>query len=217
MTAFLKPLSDLIRPRKAQLALAFRVTVAAAAAFAIATALHLRLPLWAVLTSLIVTQMSVGRSLKATRDYLIGTIGGAIYGGAIAVLIPHNGEGALLAVLVIAVAPLAFIAAINPSLNVATVTAIIVLLLPTMNHGNPLDSAIDRVLEVAVGALTGLAVSFLVLPSRAHSQIRLSGARVLELLAAALTELLSGLTRGRDNDALHALQDGIGTSIAALN
>ena len=58
-------------------------------------ALHLMLPLWAVLTSLIVTQMSVGRSLKATRDYMLGTVGGAIYGGAIAVLIPHSGEGGL--------------------------------------------------------------------------------------------------------------------------
>jgi uncharacterized membrane protein YccC len=183
----------------------------------IALAVGLKLPLWAVLTSIIVTQMSVGRSLKATRDYLVGTMGGAIYGAAVAVLIPHSGEGALLAVLVLAVAPLAFIAAINPSLNVATVTAIIVLLLPTMNHGNPLDSAIDRVLEVAVGALTGLAVSFLVLPSRAHSQVRARAARVLELMASALDELLSGLTRGRDNDALHNLQDGIGTSLTGLN
>src|SRR5665213_2586793 len=99
----------------------------------------------------------------------------------------------------------------------AVLTAIIVLLLPAMSHGNPLDSAIDRVLEVAVGAITGLAVSFLVLPSRAHSQIRLSAARVLELLAAVLDQLLSGLTRGRDNDTLHSLQDGIGTAIAALN
>ena len=134
------------------MALGVRVTVAAMGALVIALALGLKLPLWAVLTSIIVTQMSVGRSLKATRDYLVGTIGGAIYGGAVAVLVPHSGESALLAVLVMAVAPLAFIAAINPSLNVATVTAIIVLLLPAMNHGNPLDSAIDRVLEVAVGA-----------------------------------------------------------------
>src|ERR1700694_1628371 len=142
--------SALMRSRKAQLALALRVTVAAAGAFAIATALHLMLPLWAVLTSLIVTQMSVGRSLKATRDYMFGTIGGAIYGGAIAVLIPHSSEGALLALLVLAVTPLAFVASINPSLNSATVTAVIVLLLPTMHHGNPLDSAIDRVMEVTV-------------------------------------------------------------------
>ena len=38
----------------------------------------------------LVTQMSVGRSLKATFDYLVGTVGGAIYGGAIGVLIPYT-------------------------------------------------------------------------------------------------------------------------------
>jgi uncharacterized membrane protein YccC len=217
MIAFLKRVAAWLESRKVELGLGVRVTVAAMGALVIALAVGLKLPLWAVLTSLIVTQMSVGRSLKATRDYLIGTLGGAIYGGAIAVLIPHSGEGALLAVLVLAVAPLAFVAAINPSLNVATVTAIIVLLLPTMNHGNPLDSAIDRVLEVAVGALTGLAVSFLVLPSRAHSQVRAKAARALELMASALNELLSGLTRGRDNNALHNLQDGIGTALTGLN
>jgi Fusaric acid resistance protein-like len=217
MIASLKRLSAPLRSRKAQLALAVRVTVAAFVAYAVATALHLMLPLWAVLTSLIVTQMSVGRSLKATRDYMFGTIGGAIYGGAIAVLIPHSGEGGLLALLVLAVAPLAFIAAINPSLNAATVTAVIVLLVPAMSHANPLASAIDRVLEVTVGAFTGLLVSFFVLPSRAHSQIRVSCAGALELMAAALSELLAGLTRGLDNDALHRIQDGIGIALVGLN
>ena len=213
MIARLKRIAAWLKSRKVELGLGVRVTVAAMGALVIALAFGLKLPLWAVLTSIIVTQMSVGRSLKATRDYLVGTLGGAIYGGAVAVLIPHSGEVTLLVVLVLAVAPLAFVAAINPSLNVATVTAIIVLLLPAMNHGNPLDSAIDRVLEVAVGALTGLAVSFLVLPSRAHSQIRTSAARVLELMASALNELLSGLTRSLDNDALHDLQDGIGAAL----
>jgi len=214
---FLNRIIARLKSRKVELGLGVRVTVAALSALAIAMALGLKLPLWAVLTSLIVTQMSVGRSLKATRDYLVGTVGGAIYGGAVAVLIPHSGEGALLAVLVLAVAPLAFIAAINPSLNVATVTAIIVLLLPMMHQTTPLESAIDRVLEVTVGALTGLLVSFFVLPSRAHSLIRVSAARMLDLLAAVLGELLAGLTRGRDNDALHALQDGIGVAMAGLN
>ena len=217
MIAFLKRLSAPMQSRKAQLALAVRVTVAAFGALAIALALNLLLPLWAVMTSLIVTQMSVGQSLKATRDYMLGTVGGAIYGGALAVLIPHSGEGALLALLVLAVAPLAFIAAINPSLNAATVTAVIVLLIPTFRHANPLDSAIDRVLEVMVGAFTGLAVSFFVLPSRAHRQIRISAARAIELIAAVLSEFLAGLTRGLDNDALHRLQDGIGTALVALN
>jgi uncharacterized membrane protein YccC len=217
MIVFVKRLFRYLRPHKAQLALAARVTVAAAIAFAIATALHLRLPLWAVLTSLIVTQMSVGRSLKATRDYMFGTVGGAIYGGAIAVLIPHSSEAALLGLLVLAVAPLAFIAAKNPSLSAATVTAVIVLLVPTMSHVDPLASAIDRVFEVMVGALTGLLVSFFVLPSRAHGQLRINAARALGLIAAAFAELLAGLTRGRDNDALHRLQDGIGSALVDLN
>jgi uncharacterized membrane protein YccC len=217
MMALSKRLFDRIRSRKTQLALAIRITIAATAAYAIATALHLLLPLWAVLTALIVTQMSVGRSLKATRDYLLGTVGGAVYGGAIAVLIPYSGEAGLLALLVLAVAPLALVAAIHPNLSAGTVTAVIVLLVPTMSHADPLASAIDRVSEVAVGAITGLLVSFLVLPSRAVGQIRVSAARLLELIADALAELLAGLTRGRDSDALHRIQDGIGAAIVDLN
>ncbi len=215
--ALLKRLLDRMRSRKTQLALAIRITIAATAAYAVASALHLLLPLWAVLTSLIVTQMSVGRSLKATRDYMLGTIGGAIYGGAIAVFIPHSSEAALLALLVLAVAPLALIAAINPSLTAATVTAVIVLLVPAMNHADPLASTIDRVSEVAVGAVVGLLVSFLVLPSRAVGQTRLNASHLLELIADVFAELLASLTRGRDNDALHRLQDGIGSALAALN
>ncbi|MGJ5082298.1 FUSC family protein [Bradyrhizobium sp. HKCCYLS3013] len=215
--ASFKELFGRLRGRKAQMSLAVRSTVAATLAFAVATAFHLKLPLWAVLTSLIVTQGSVGRSLKATRDYMFGTIGGAIYGGAITVFIPHSGELQLLGMLILAVTPLAFIAAINPSLNAATVTAVIVLLVPTMGHLDPLGSAIDRVFEVAVGAFTGLAVSFVVLPSRAHVQMRSAAGRLLELIAAAMTELLVGLSRGRDNDALHRIQDGIGTALTELN
>jgi hypothetical protein len=60
-------------------------------------------------------------------------------------------------------------------------------------------------------------VSFLVLPSRAVRQIRASAAKLLELIAEAFTELLAGLTRGRDNDALHRIQDGIGTAIVGMN
>jgi uncharacterized membrane protein YccC len=217
MRTFAKRMFNQVWTRKTQLALAVRIAASGVAAYAIALALHLLLPLWAVLTSLIVTQMSVGRSLKATRDYMLGTIGGAIYGGAIAVLIPHSGEFSLLALLVLAIVPLAFIASLNPSLNSATVTAVIVLLLPTMHQSNPLDSAIDRVLEVTVGALTGLAISFLVLPSRAVSQIRINSSKLLDLLGAAFAELIAGLTRGLDNDALHRIQDGIGTAVVNLH
>jgi len=209
-------ISGWLESRRMQLALAFRVVTAAILALVVALALRLHLPLWAVLTAVIVTQMSVGRSIKATTDYLIGTIGGAVYGGIIAVLFPHATELTLLAVLAVSVAPLAVAAAINPSFNVAPITAIIVLLLPTMTHNTPLESAIDRVLEVAVGAFTGLAVSFAVVPSRAHSIAIAAAARMLEQIAVALDELLKGLMHGLDTETLHRLQDGIGTAIAGL-
>ncbi|CAN7629090.1 FUSC family protein [Bradyrhizobium sp. LjRoot220] len=217
MAGFLKRMAGRLRSRRPQLALAVRVTVAAVAAYAIATALHLTLPLWAVLTSLIVTQMSVGRSLKATTDYMLGTIGGAVYGGAIAVLIPHSSEAALLGLLVLTVAPLAYLGSLNPTLTAATVTGVIVLLIPEMHHTSPLNSVIDRLIEVAVGASTGLAASFLVLPSRAHHQIRANAARLIELIAGAFSELLAGLTHGLDNEASHRIQDGIGAAVTALH
>jgi uncharacterized membrane protein YccC len=200
-----------------QLALAIRAIAAALVALVVAQLLHLPLPLWAVLTALIVTQLSVGRALKATFDYLVGTFGGALYGGAIGVLLPHDGEAALLAVLALAVAPLAFVAALNPRFSVAPITAVIVLLVPTFTHTGPLNSALDRVVEVAVGGGTGFAVSFLLLPSNAHSQVVEAAARTLDRMAATLGELLAGLTHGLDMDALHRIQDGIGQSLARMN
>jgi uncharacterized membrane protein YccC len=214
---FLRRLPGFLRRHRVQLALSIRVTIAALAALALAQLLGLPLPLWAVLTAVIVTQMSVGRSLMATFDYLVGTLGGAIYGGAIGVLIPHSGETALLAVLALAVTPLAFIAAINPRFSVAPITAIIVLLIPTMTHASPFASALDRVIEVALGGVTGLVVSFLLLPSSAHPQVVAAAARTLNEMARALGELLAGLTHGLDVEALHRIQDDIGQRLVHMN
>lgn len=203
--------------RRVELALSLRVTVAAILALLAAQALGLPLPLWAVLTAVIVTQMSVGRSLKATGDYLLGTLGGALYGGAVAVVIPHQSPLALLLTMVIAIAPLALLAAVRPSMNVVPITAIIILLLPGLTHVNPFDSAVDRVLEVGLGSVVGLLVSFLVLPSSAHRQMRQAAARILDLMARALAALMAGLGRGLNADELHRLQDGIGQGLNDLN
>ena len=176
---------------RTQLILAVRVTVSAISSLALAQWMHLRLPLWAVLTSLIVTQMSLGRSIKVATDYLMGTVAGVAYGGALAVLIPHDSEWSLLAVLALAIAPLAFIAAFKTNFNVLPITAIIVLLVPSMQHVSPVSSALDRVLEVTVGGAVGFVVSFLVFPSRAHALTTDEAADTLELVADALSQLLA--------------------------
>src|SRR5262249_61044316 len=72
------------RRQRVRLTLALRVTIAPALALAIAQWLGLPLPLWAVLTAMVVTQVNVGRTLKSVIDYLIGTLGCALWGGAIA-------------------------------------------------------------------------------------------------------------------------------------
>jgi uncharacterized membrane protein YccC len=206
-----------VRHRRAQLTLSLRVTIAALVALAFAQLLQLPLPLWAVLTAVIVTQVSVGRSLKATVDYLLGTLGGAIYGGAIAVLVPHGSEITLLMILALAVAPLAFIGAINPRFSTAPITAIIVLLIPIMTHVSPVASALDRVIEVALGGVTGLVVSFLLFPANAHRLVAVAAARTLDEMARVLGQLLAGLTQGLDLDSLHRIQDGIRQALEQLH
>ncbi|WP_407178932.1 FUSC family protein [Bradyrhizobium sp. STM 3562] len=200
-----------------QLILALRVALGALVAFALAQALHLRLPLWAVLTSLIVTQMSLGRSLKAATDYLLGTFIGVAWGGALAILIPHENEWALLGVLALAVAPLALIASFRTNFNVLPVTAVIVLLVPTMQHVSPEVSALDRVLEVVVGGAVGFLVSVLVWPSRGHQLTTEAAATMLRLIADALAELLKGMARPPDDRRLRRIQDGIGAALTRLN
>lgn len=210
-------LSGLVRLRRVQLSLAVRVTTAAIAAFALALTLQLPLPLWAVLTAVIVTQVSVGRSLKATFDYLVGTVSGAIYGGIIGVVLPNTGEITLLVALALCVGPLAFIAAMRPGLSVAPITAIIVLLVPTFTHASPYTSALDRILEVALGGGTGFIVSLLVLPSNAHRLLGGAAARALNQMARALEELLAHSPHRLDIDELHRIQDGIGVALVRLN
>src|SRR6185312_17163120 len=92
-----------ILEHRIQLSLSLRVTIAALLSFAVSHLLHIPLPLWTVLTAIILTQVSFGRSVKATIDYLVGTVGGAIYTGAVAALVPHTSEFSLAGSLAIAI------------------------------------------------------------------------------------------------------------------
>jgi uncharacterized membrane protein YccC len=217
IAGLLTQIRDRVGRYRQQLILAVRVTVAALLALALAKALHLHLPLWAVLTSLSVTQMSLGRSVKVASDYLIGTFGGVAYGGALAILIPHDSEWTLFAVLALAVAPLAFIASFRANFNVLPVTAIIVLLVPSMQHVSPAASALDRVLEVTLGGAVGFIVSFLLFPSRAHAITIQAAADMLDLLADALSQFLEDHTRELDQADRRRIHDGIAAALTRLN
>jgi Fusaric acid resistance protein-like len=81
-----------LQDHQAELRLCVRVTVSALLTLVLGQLLDVPLVLWAVLTAVIVTQTSVGRSLKATIDYFVGTLGGAIYAGAVAAFDDYAAE-----------------------------------------------------------------------------------------------------------------------------
>ena len=202
---------------KARLGLLLRVMTSALLSFEAARWLNVHMPLWAVLTAIMVTQISVGRSLKASLDYLSGTIGGAVFGAVVAILVGGGSEVVLLVGLAIAVGPLTLIATVRQSLTAAPVTAAIVLVAPAFTLATPIAAAADRVLEVALGAVIGLTISFVLFPASAYGVAIEAAARMIDRLANALGELITGLKVGLEPGALHRIQDGIGETFLELN
>jgi uncharacterized membrane protein YccC len=206
-----------IQRYRMQLGLCLRVTVAALSALALGRLLGLPMGLWAVLTAVILTQMSVGKSVKATIDYSLGTLGGAIYAGLIAAFIPHTNDAALAAVLAIAIIPLALLAAVSPRFAAAPSTAAIVVLAPTLTHATSLASAADRVVEVALGGSVALVVSLVVFPTRARRLVKEGAADMLDLIARILPDLFLGFTQKSNKDAIFTLQRSVGSAFARLD
>jgi uncharacterized membrane protein YccC len=192
--------------RRAEMRLAVRVAVAGAASFAAAGLVGLAQGYWAVFTAVIVMQASVGGSLQATIDRMIGTIGGALIGAIVAVALPTGDPIAQGAAVAIALLPLAFVAAIDSRFRVAPVTAVIVLLSPTGQSLSPLLFTADRVIEIALGSVVALAVSLLILPARAHGLLAEATSKLLNLLADFLVLLVGGLTTSPDPAEVRRLQ-----------
>ena len=211
-----KWLRSWLRQHRAQLRLCLRMSTSAVAGLAVAQLLQLPLPLWTVLTAVLLTQISVGRSLKASTDYLASTLGGAVYAGTIGALVPHDNEIALLAAVALAVAPAALVAASNPRFSAAPVSAVMVFFGPTITHAGPIVSAVERVAEVAIGALVGLVVSVVVLPARAQELVIEAAGRMLALMAGAVRALFAGFTASLDQAAIHRIQDPLGDALARL-
>jgi uncharacterized membrane protein YccC len=200
-----------------ELRLCVRSTTAAVVTLAVAQLLNLPIALWAVLTAVILTQISVGRSFKATTDYLVSTLGGAVYAGAIGALVPHDNQFAVFAALAVALAPAVLLAALNPRFSAAPFTAVMVFFGPTITHTGPIAAAFERVIEVAVGCVVGLVVSLVVLPARAHDLAIKAATEMLELMARFLPELFMGFTQNLDRATLASIQTRIGEAFGRLD
>jgi uncharacterized membrane protein YccC len=194
--------------RRTEFRLAARVTVAALLAFAIGRALGLQQGYWAVFTAIIVMQASLSGSFVAALDYFAGTLAGAVFGTAVALIVPTGNVWMLGVALAVSVAPLAFLAAVRRNFRVAPITAVIILIIPALQHANAFDSAIGRVIEIAIGSGTGIVVSRLVFPARAHTMVADTAADILRLSARLVAQLFAGFGEKRDLSTIVKLQDG---------
>ena len=159
-----------------------QTTVAASAAYLVAAALDLPQGYWAVITSILVVQSSVGGSLGLAVDRLIATLLGAGVGGGLLLLL---GEATALPALAVSLALLTWVAAARPSLKLAPVTAAIVVL-GDIPLGHPLATALNRVFEIGIGTLIALIVTLAIFPARAGSALLRHVGRTLPLLALHL-------------------------------
>jgi hypothetical protein len=89
--------------------------------------------------------------------------------------------------------PLAALVAWWPSYRVAPVTAIIVLLVP---HGDasPVQAAIERLIEIALGCAVALGVALAITPSRAHRLLSAAATDALTPIREQILLLLGGVT-----------------------
>jgi len=202
---------------RAPLGFSIRVMVAAISALLIAQFFALPLHgLWVVLTATVVTQLSIGGSLRAGLEYVLGTLGGALYAGVVGVLVAPTGVLAQSGVLAITVAPLAFLAALNPNFRVAPFSAVLVLLISGQLGEGPIESAFTRLLEVTLGGAVAVIVSFLVFPERAHRLAREAAARVLDEMAKDIPDILAGFFQRADATEPVRIQDRIGSTVSEL-
>ena len=199
-----------------ELGLSLRMTVAGLLSFAIAHLFNLSQGYWAVLTAVIVTQSSLGGSLKAMVDRLISTLAGAGWGATVSYAVPHPGVASTGLALAVALIPLSLLVAFRPSYRVAPVTAVIVLFGHTA-AGGAVDTAFERVFEIGLGSFVALAVALTVTPVRAQKTLCAAAGAALAPMAEQAVTVLGGISAALDPPAVTRLHDRIRAAIEAAN
>ena len=203
----------LLRARQPELRYALRATLAGLAANYLSDLLGLTQGYWSLLTAVLVVQLTVGASVKVAAERLAATVlGGAC--GFLAAYAVYRGLLDDVSALLLVLFLLSLLAGFRPGFRLAPVTAAIVLLVdPT--HAHALETALHRMLNIALGCLVGLVVALLVLPARAHADLAQQAAKLLRLLGEATGITLGGLGSARDEVAYLALNDRIRAALTA--
>jgi len=203
-----------LQRNRTQVRLAARMIAACSIAYGLGVALGLQQNQWAVLTAIIVMQASVGGSLKAMLDRLVGSLGGAVAGVIVSIGLHRLGLASPGLALAVGLPPLTLLAAIKPAYRVTPITFIILILTPNLQQLGPVESAYQRMLEIAVGSAIALAVSLTILPARAHDALAQAVSQALVAMAELMKVLPAGLTGKHDIAAFEAAHARIRSAIA---
>ena len=182
-----------------------RVMAGTALCFLIYRALNLPQGYWAVFTVVIVMQASIGGTLSASVDRAEGTAFGAVVGAIALWLHPKTPIG-LGSAMTICVGVTAFAAAVRPSLKVAPVTAVIMLISPVGAAIGPFSAALYRVLEIVIGGVVGVGATLLIFPARSITAVVAKAKEALTLMADVLDGYagdLSGRAAEAGHEAVH--------------
>jgi hypothetical protein len=203
-----------LQAHRGKLQFGLRMTVAALLSYALGEAIGLTQVYWAVLSSVIVIQGSVGGSVRAGLYRLVGTVGGAFWGAVVAGLMPHGNPGALALALLVAIAPLSIVTAFRIDYRVAPITAIIVLMGAALQQAAPFSAALERVFEITLGSAVAVAVALFLFPARAHALFALSAGEAVADMARIVSMLAGAHGQGVDREALLKLQLRCSAAIA---
>ena len=169
------------------LLVAGRVGISATLAYLIASLQHLPETYWPVMSAVIVARGGAKGAGGSATDRLVGTLAGAAVGLAASFL--HGFGLPQWALLFLAMAPMAFLSADNAAFRAAPMAAMIVLSASASGKTGlfGLGVAALRVLDVGMGTLVALFVSYVVLPSNAMKALRKTAAALMMPLANLLS------------------------------
>ena len=181
-----------------QLKHALKSTLAAVIAMAVTEAVGLKQGYWAVITSLLIMQTNLGGSIAAGWSRLLGTSVGAAIGVVSLILLGYGpvslGTGVLLTILICSGAKM-----LRDSSRLGAVTATVIIMLGAHAGNGPLNAVrlgFDRFLEIVIGIAVGLAVTFIVWPSRAKQGLAGGIAGVLRELTNLYSLVFTGWQDG---------------------
>ncbi len=142
---------------------------------------------WGAISAIIVLQSNFGSTISASRDRVLGTLIGALFGFSFSLfgVLPWNYILAVLAAVVVC-----GLLGLRSSSRLAGVTITIVMLV--QKTGSHWTVALDRVTEVFLGIAVALAVSTLVFPDRARLRLRDGLAQEFLVMGALFEAILQG-------------------------